>query len=108
MNLATARSANRAKEVGLRKVVGAQRKSIIGQFYGESILTAFLAGAVALVLVILLLPAFNALSGKIDDPGRPPEREIPARDPGGHPLHRDRRRKLPGPLPLRPSSPSRS
>jgi len=64
MNLATARSATRAKEVGLRKVVGAQRKSIVGQFYGESILIAFLAGAVSFVLVVLLLPAFNALSGK--------------------------------------------
>jgi hypothetical protein len=64
MNLATARSAGRAREVGLRKVVGAQRKSIIGQFYGESILTAFLAGVAALVLVTLLLPAFNSLSGK--------------------------------------------
>jgi len=64
MNLATARSANRAREVGLRKVVGAQRKSIIGQFYGESILTAFLAGAAALGLVILLLPAFNSLADK--------------------------------------------
>jgi len=64
MNLATARSANRAREVGLRKVVGAQRKSIIGQFYGESVLTAFLAGAAALGLVILLFPAFNSLSGK--------------------------------------------
>ncbi|HUU04625.1 MAG TPA: ABC transporter permease, partial [Patescibacteria group bacterium] len=63
MNLATARSVSRAKEIGLRKVVGAQRKSIIGQFYGESILTAFLAGAVSLLLVILLLPAFNTLSG---------------------------------------------
>ena len=64
MNLATARSATRAKEVGLRKVVGAQRKSIVGQFYGESILIAFLAGSVSFVLVVLLLPAFNALSGK--------------------------------------------
>ena len=64
MNLATARSANRASEVGLRKVVGAQRKSIIGQFYGESILMAFLAGAVSVILVSLLLPAFNALSAK--------------------------------------------
>jgi putative ABC transport system permease protein len=64
MNLATARSAGRAKEIGLRKVVGAQRKSLLGQFYGESILTAFLAGIVALILVIVLFPAFNALSGK--------------------------------------------
>jgi putative ABC transport system permease protein len=64
MNLATARSANRAKEVGLRKVVGAFRKSIIGQFYGESIVTAFLAGAASLVLVALLFPGFKALAAK--------------------------------------------
>lgn len=64
MNLATARSANRAREVGLRKVVGALRKSIAGQFYGESILTAFLAALVALTLVVGLLSVFNALSGK--------------------------------------------
>jgi putative ABC transport system permease protein len=64
MNLATARSANRAKEVGLRKVVGAQRKALAGQFYGESIMTAVLAGIAAMALVSLLLPAFNTLSGK--------------------------------------------
>ncbi|MEN6310986.1 MAG: ABC transporter permease [Acidobacteriota bacterium] len=64
MNLATARSAGRAKEIGLRKVVGARRKSLVGQFYGESIMTAVLAGAAALILVILLFPAFRALSGK--------------------------------------------
>ncbi len=64
MNLATARSAGRAKEIGLRKVVGARRKSLIGQFYGESVLTASLAGVVALLLVVLLFPAFRALSGK--------------------------------------------
>ncbi len=64
MNLATARSANRAREVGLRKVVGAHRRSIAGQFYGESVLTAVLAGSAALGLVVCLLPAFNAVSGK--------------------------------------------
>jgi putative ABC transport system permease protein len=64
MNLSTARSANRAKEVGLRKVVGAQRQGLISQFYSESILTAFLSGVVAFVLVLLLLPALNTLSGK--------------------------------------------
>jgi len=64
MNLATARSANRAREVGLRKVVGAFRKSIVGQFYGESLLTAALAAVAALGCAALLLPAFNALSGK--------------------------------------------
>jgi predicted permease len=64
MNLATARSSRRAREVGLRKVVGAFRKSIAGQFYGESVLTAVLAGLAALGLVICLLPAFNAVAGK--------------------------------------------
>jgi len=64
MNLATARSANRAREVGLRKVVGAFRKSIAGQFYGEAVLTAVLAGLVALALVVLLRPGFNALAEK--------------------------------------------
>jgi len=64
MNLATARSANRAREVGLRKVVGALRKSIAGQFYGESILMAVLACLVALGLVVALFPVFNSLSGK--------------------------------------------
>ncbi len=64
MNLATARSVNRAREVGLRKVVGARRKSIIGQFYSESILTALLAAAASFVLVLLFLPVFNTLSGK--------------------------------------------
>jgi putative ABC transport system permease protein len=64
MNLATARSANRAREVGLRKVVGAYRRSIAGQFYGESVLTAVLAGLASFVLVVILLPAFNAVAGK--------------------------------------------
>jgi putative ABC transport system permease protein len=64
MNLATARSANRAKEVGLRKTVGALRKSIAGQFYGESVFTAVLSGLIALALVVLLRPGFNALVGK--------------------------------------------
>ncbi len=64
MSLATARSANRAKEVGLRRVVGARRKNLVGQFYGESILTAFLAGTASLLLVILLFPAFKSLSDK--------------------------------------------
>jgi len=64
MNLATARSANRAREVGLRKTVGALRKSIAGQFYGESVFTAVLSGLIALALVVLLRPGFNALVGK--------------------------------------------
>jgi predicted permease len=64
MNLATARSARRAKEVGLRKVVGAGRKQLIGQFLGESMLISFLSLFIAVGIVWLLLPAFNDLAGK--------------------------------------------
>ena len=64
MNLATARAAGRAKEVGLRKVSGAQRRNIISQFYGESGLTTLLAVAAALFVVAALRPAFNTLAGK--------------------------------------------
>jgi len=64
MNLATARSANRAREVGLRKVVGATRRAIAGQFYGESTLMTALAVLFAAGLVVLLLPAFNAVAAK--------------------------------------------
>jgi putative ABC transport system permease protein len=64
MNLTTARSANRAKEVGLRKVVGAGRSQLIRQFFGESILIALFALAIALFLLEYLLPFFNTLSGK--------------------------------------------
>lgn len=63
MNLATARSANRAKEVGVRKTLGASRKQLALQFLGESILYSALAIAVALVFTELSLPLFNALSG---------------------------------------------
>ncbi|MFO7733441.1 MAG: ABC transporter permease [Candidatus Aminicenantes bacterium] len=64
MNLATARSAGRAKEVGLRKVVGALRGHLVARFYGESMTYALLSLGVALVLVRLFLPWFNTLSGK--------------------------------------------
>jgi len=64
MNLATARSERRAKEVGLRKVVGAGRRQLIGQFLGESLLITILALIIAVAAVYLLLPAFNHLSGK--------------------------------------------
>jgi predicted permease len=64
MNLATARSARRAKEVGIRKVVGAGRFRLIGQFMGEALLLTFMAVGVALAGVGLLLPAFNQLTGK--------------------------------------------
>ncbi len=64
MNLATARSANRAKEVGLRKVVGALRSHLIRQFYGESVIFATIALALAVAIVTLLLPAFSSLADK--------------------------------------------
>ncbi|KQS33492.1 ABC transporter permease [Dyadobacter sp. Leaf189] len=64
MNLATARSVKRAKEVGLRKVVGAYRTSLVGQFMGESILITFISLLFALLIVLLLIPAFNNLTEK--------------------------------------------
>jgi len=64
MNLSTARSANRAKEVGVRKVLGSLRKNLIMQFLSESVLISFISLALALVIAALLLPYFNQLSGK--------------------------------------------
>lgn len=64
MNLSTARSEKRAKEVGIRKVVGAQRGFLIMQFLGESILLSLIAFAVALFLVQISLSSFNQLVGK--------------------------------------------
>jgi putative ABC transport system permease protein len=64
MNLATARSARRAKEVGLRKVVGALKGQLIKQFLGESLLISFLALLLAIGFVLLFLPVFNNLSEK--------------------------------------------
>ncbi len=64
MNLSTARSARRAQEVGMRKVLGALRNQLIKQFTGESILVSIIALVIALGLVHLLLPQFNQLSGK--------------------------------------------
>jgi putative ABC transport system permease protein len=64
MNLATARSERRAKEVGLRKVVGANRYHLILQFFGEAMLMTAIAFLVAIVCTQLILPAFNDLSGK--------------------------------------------
>ena len=64
VNLATARSGNRAREVGMRKVTGARRVDIIRQFLGESVIYALLAFVLALGLVYLLLPAFNNLAAK--------------------------------------------
>lgn len=64
MNLSTARSANRAKEVGMRKVVGALKVHLIRQFYGESVIFAFIALILAVIIVTLLLPIFSNLSVK--------------------------------------------
>jgi putative ABC transport system permease protein len=64
MNLSTARSAGRAKEVGLRKVMGSQRSSLIIQFLAESVLTSCCAMIIAIALATVLLPYLNELSGK--------------------------------------------
>jgi putative ABC transport system permease protein len=64
MNLSTARSANRAKEVGVRKVLGADRIRLIRQFLGESLFLSLMALPIAVALVMLFLPAFNTLTGK--------------------------------------------
>jgi putative ABC transport system permease protein len=64
MNLSTARSEKRAKEVGLRKAVGAARSSLILQFIAESTLIALISGLFGLLIVQLVLPSFNTLVGK--------------------------------------------
>ena len=64
MNLSTARSEKRAKEVGIRKAVGSLRQQLIYQFLNESILTAFLSFIIAILIVQLTLPFFNTLSDK--------------------------------------------
>lgn len=64
MNLSTARSGIRAKEVGMRKVVGAHRRDLVRQFFGESILQAFVSLFFAMVLVKALLPLFNRIAAK--------------------------------------------
>ena len=64
MNLATARSEKRAKEVGIRKTVGSLRGHLIAQFLGESVLLAFLSFVLAIALAALTLPWFNQLAGK--------------------------------------------
>jgi putative ABC transport system permease protein len=64
MNLSTARSAGRAKEVGLRKTLGSMRGQLVGQFLSESFIYSLIAMVLALALAYLLMPAFNVLSGK--------------------------------------------
>lgn len=65
MNLSTARSMERAKEVGIRKSIGADRSSLIYQFLGESLIIVFLAALVAIVFVSVALPMMNDLTGKV-------------------------------------------
>ena len=67
MNLATARSAGRAREVGLRKVVGSKRGTLIGQFLSESIVLTVISLIISAILLIVLLPKFNLLAGKSFD-----------------------------------------
>ena len=64
INLSTAKSANRAKEVGLRKVVGSHRISLVNQFLTESVLFSVLSFILGLLIAILLLPYFNTLAAK--------------------------------------------
>ena len=64
INLTTAKSIKRAREVGVRKTLGAQQRDIVRQFYGESILSAGLAFIVAILLIPFFLPTLNALSDK--------------------------------------------
>ena len=64
MNLATARSANRSKEVGIRKVMGSKRLQLIAQFITESLVIAFIALVTSMVLIYALLPGFNTLANK--------------------------------------------
>jgi ABC-type antimicrobial peptide transport system permease subunit len=64
MNLSTARSEGRAKEVGIRKSIGSLRSQLIGQFYSESMLVVVLAYILALALVQIVLPWFNEVAGK--------------------------------------------
>src|SRR5215831_7803827 len=64
MNLATARSEQRAREVGVRKVLGAGKRKLIGQFIGESLMMSFISALLALAIIYLVLPAFNTLVEK--------------------------------------------
>ncbi|HEU5052080.1 MAG TPA: ABC transporter permease [Hanamia sp.] len=64
MNLATARSEKRAREVGVRKVLGSPKRMLIAQFIGEALFMAFLSAVLAVIIIMLLLPAFNLLVEK--------------------------------------------
>ena len=65
MNLATARSIRRAREVGMRKTLGAVRNQLVGQFLGEALITTFIGLVIALLMVQFILPYFNSFSGKV-------------------------------------------
>jgi putative ABC transport system permease protein len=64
MNLTTARSEKRVREVGIRKAIGSLRSQLVGQFYAESFILVFIAFAIAIVLAFIFLPSFNSLAGK--------------------------------------------
>jgi putative ABC transport system permease protein len=64
MNLTTARSVKRAKEIGIRKVVGALRFALIRQFIGEALLIVIISISISLLLILLILPSFSELTGK--------------------------------------------
>ncbi|MFC2111675.1 FtsX-like permease family protein [Bacteroidota bacterium] len=64
MNLSTAKSANRAREVGIRKVLGADKKSLVAQFIGESVIISLISLFITLFLIELILPTFNNITGK--------------------------------------------
>lgn len=68
MNLATARSANRAREVGMRKVMGSMKSALVGQFITESLLTCAVAMLFAICITVVAFPFFNELTGKSLDP----------------------------------------
>ena len=69
MNLATASSAGRGKEIGMKKVIGARKRSLVIQFLGEALLLTFIAMLLAAIMVELLLPLFNNFTGKVIDSG---------------------------------------
>src|SRR6266536_3208056 len=69
INLTTARSAERAKEVGIKKVVGAEKSQLMRQFIGESLMVSLISFVLAVGLSALLLPLFNQLAGKTVSPG---------------------------------------
>jgi putative ABC transport system permease protein len=64
VNLSTARSTGRAREVGIRKVAGAEKKQLINQFLGEALFTTFISAGIAMLIILISLPHFRVLTGK--------------------------------------------